>query len=655
MTVFTSYRQQLRESALAHRQDGFHLHPYQEEAVQATWTTWQAGHLDALVSLPTGTGKTEVALELMCRVLEQEPTGRILFLAHRRGLVMQVVDRLRMRQPQWANEVGAVMGGICDARLQERADRRIVVATVQSLIGHGNHRMALLRRVQRCGPFAMLTIDEAHHATARAYRDVTHVMRGGNPSLRHLGMTATPVRHDEDDLSQVYTLAYYRSIRWAVENGYLVPPEGIRVSTDVNLAGVRCRGGDFLDDALGQALNTPAFNAMLVRVYKEFLFGVRTLVFCATVNHAKAVQEEFEKCGIQAGLVVGTTDDQERQNIIATFVRGETRVIVNVGVFTEGTDIPCAEGLVMARPTQSAVLYTQIVGRVMRLSPGKPKATIVDITGTGQTLFTLDDMMETPSYRRAVKAGVDSATDHSPEIIEDASAANAQGPLRYWSEVVSLLGRSPIAWYSARGRSVATLARQQYALLMPPGGPSLATTIQDRLEQQRRSKAIDAVARLEWQRGRANDFCLFWVHNGKCEPVDWDRDYNTLLSVASAWMEDKVERTLSARERRWRFAPATDRQVASMARWGIIPNVEWLRAREREVGLRLSGGMASDLLSYKIALSVYVSSGFSLGVPPAPGEAEESAEPRFRRLLREQSHPRQGVEHQTSTAWRSNG
>ncbi len=648
MTVYVSYRQQLRQNALSHRQacpewsrrDGFHLHPYQEEAARKVWTAWCEGHLSALVSLPTGTGKTEVALDLMRRALEQDSTGRALLLMHRRELVTQTADRIRIRQPQLADDVGIVMGGVCEQ------DKRIIVATVQSLIGKGENRMAPLRQIQQSGLFVFLAVDEAHHAVARGYRDVADTLRASAPSLRHLGLTATPVRHDHDDLSQVYTLAYYRSICWAVESGYLVPPEGIRVGTDVSLSGVRCKGGDFVDESLGQALNTPAFNDMLVKIYQEFLAGLRTLVFCATVKHAQAVQEAFEKAGISVGLIVGTTLDDKRHAIVATFVRGEISVIVNVGVFTEGIDIPCAEGLIMARPTRSAVLYTQIVGRVLRLSPGKVKATVVDVTGTGQTLFTLDDMMESPSYRRAAKASVMQHDGRKVEIRDDPQSANAHGPLRYWTEVVNLLGRSPTAWYSVRGCSVATLAKRQYVLLMPPGGPAMATAIKERLDHTRQPESAEIATSLEWQQNHTDDFCLYWVHDGTCEPVDWDHDYNALLAVASSWMESKVEKSLSARERRWRHAPASDRQVDSLARWGAVPSVEWLRAREREVGLRLSGGTASDLLSYKIALDSYSSSGFVTPLVPERGSessvgyglcrpSRDNAESRFRRLLRD--------------------
>jgi len=631
MTDFVSYRQQLRESALTYRQTGFHLHPYQQEAADAVWAAWQAGHRHALVSLPTGTGKTEVAVDLIRRMQERDPSGRVLFLTHRRELAAQTADRIRLRLPHWAGHVGIVMGGQCED------DRRIVVATVQSLVGHTDAPLALLRRLQCSGTFGFLTIDECHHAMAKGYRDVVEALERSTPALRHLGLTATPVRHDQNDLSKMYTLAYYRSIRWAVDSGYLVSPEGIRVNTDLNLASVRCQSGDFVDEALGAMLNSPAFNDMLVKLYREFLAGLPTLIFCATVKHAEAVREEFRQAGISAGLIVGTTPDDRRRETIAAFVRQQMSVIVNVGVFTEGIDIPCAEGLIMARPTKSPVLYTQIVGRVLRLSPGKVKATVVDVTGTGQTLFTLDDMMESPAYQRAVKAGI-AGMRREAELTDEPATGDGPETLRYWTEVTNLLATdrksSPVAWYSFQGRSVAALAHQQYALLMPPAGravtsmtptPSPRTALADARMQ----------ARLEWQRQHAEDFTLYWIHDGTCEPVDWDRDYDALLSIASTWMEDKTEPALSARERRWRYTEATERQIDSLARRGVIPNGEWLRVREREVGVRLLGGTASNLLSYRIALAAYAAAGFTL--PPAARASEESAEARFRRLLREQA------------------
>jgi hypothetical protein len=107
----------------------------------------------------------------------------------------------------------------------------------------------------------------------------------------------------------------------------------------------------------------------------------------------------------------------------------------------------------------------------------------VDVTGTEQTLFTLD-MIESLSYRQTVKARVVSRKRDQARSSDDDVLITDRKPLSYWTEMVDLLGRSPIAWYSVRGRSVATLARQHCALLMPPGGPALARVIQERLAKE---------------------------------------------------------------------------------------------------------------------------------------------------------------------------
>jgi len=103
-------------------------------------------------------------------------------------------------------------------------------------------------------------------------------------------------------------------------------------------------------------------------------------------------------------------------------------------------------------------------------------------------------------------------------------------------------------------------------------------------------------------------------------------------------MEGKVEQSLSARDRKWRYTQASDHQVDSLAWWSVVPSVEWLHDREREVGIRLLSGTASDLLSYRIALSAYSVTGFVL--PPTTEQGVEGAEFQFRRLLREQRSDR---------------
>jgi superfamily II DNA or RNA helicase len=157
--AYTPYRQQLRTAALEHREGPtLNLHPYQAEAVRKVLEGWrQNKHLDALVSLPTGTGKSEVALKIMDSFRDGK---RILILAHRRQLVQQFADRICFRCPAWAPDVGTLVGG------EGNLDRPITVATIQSLVGGRGRRLARLEMLLEHGPIDLLILDEAHHSAA---------------------------------------------------------------------------------------------------------------------------------------------------------------------------------------------------------------------------------------------------------------------------------------------------------------------------------------------------------------------------------------------------------------------------------------------------------------------------------------------------------
>jgi len=185
-----------------------------------------------------------------------------------------------------------------------------------------------------------------------------------------------------------------------------VPPEGIRVDADIDLTGRgRCKNGDYMDASLGQALNTPAFNDLLVKLYQEFLPGLRTLVFCATIKHAEAIQAKFKQTGISAGLIRRQNADDERRVIIAAFGRAARRPSLSTSACSlRVVDIHAPKGCSWRARLSRRCCTRRFVGRVLRLSPGKVKATIVDVTGAEQTLFTLGDMLESPSYRQACES-----------------------------------------------------------------------------------------------------------------------------------------------------------------------------------------------------------------------------------------------------------
>ena len=625
--VIISYRQQRRIDALQNpqTQSSYSLRPYQQDAVDKVLAAWQQNqHLDALVCLATGLGKTEVGIE----IINALPAGlRTLCLVHRRNLVLQMANRMKLRHACWEPEIGLLMGGQADL------DRRITVGTIQSLAGSRRQPLARLEPLLAAGPIDLLVIDECHHAVSASYIAALAALRERNPALRHLGLTATPSFQGKANLSKIYHLMEYKSVRWGVENGFLVPPVGLKVVTDIDLSQVRQSDGDFEDAALGKVLNTPGFNRLAAKIYQDYLRGVRTLVFCATVAHAQAVRDEFRAAHIPTEMIVASTPDDERQAIVGTFVAGEIQVLVNVGVLAEGSDIPAAEGLLNLRPTRSSVLYTQIVGRVLRLAPGKTRATVVDFTASGQTLYTLDDLMEGQTSEPEVEATVKQSHASHPRPPQRAAEAAAD-PTKFWTQIVDLLRQTRLAWYTSHGRSVMQL-KTGYALLMPPGGASARAQIEQLLTRGRAGEQTGARNEcLEWQLAHLDDYVLYHVTETKTSQVDWDRDYSLLVSVASTWAESLKSNSFSLRESIWRPSPATSRQIHRLVNDGTLDSDAWLEAQERQAGARLSIGLASSLISYRNAMHNFKKGGFAW--PPYPAQSSEEKAVAFRRLLLEQ-------------------
>jgi hypothetical protein len=161
--------------------------------------------------------------------------------------------------------------------------------------------------------------------------------------------------------------------------GYLAPVAGYRVETDVDLSQVKTSMGDFVVSQLSRAVNVDGRNALVVRAFRELVPDRRTLVFCVDVAHAHDLAAAFTHYGITAAAVTGDTPAEERAEILASFSSGRFQVLTNCMVLTEGYDQPAVDGIVLARPTKSALLYTQMIGRGTRPHPGKTDVTVVDI------------------------------------------------------------------------------------------------------------------------------------------------------------------------------------------------------------------------------------------------------------------------------------
>lgn len=240
-----------------------------------------------------------------------------------------------------------------------------------------------------------ILVHNCHHSAAKSYRRILDYFA---PRLT-LGFTATPNRGDKVRLDDVFSrIIFQRDLRWGIENGYLADIHCLRVDIGYDLSAVRTRLGDYAPGELEEAMDGTA--DAIAEAYQKCAKGA-TLIFAVSVHQCREIASKIP------GAVVVTGETKDRASIIRAFTDGEIPCIVNCMVFTEGTDIPRVETVMIARPTQSEALYAQMVGRGLRLYPGKDKLTLIDCVGvtgkvslcTAPTLIGID-MDSVPPGRR---------------------------------------------------------------------------------------------------------------------------------------------------------------------------------------------------------------------------------------------------------------
>lgn len=201
-------------------------------------------------------------------------------------------------------------------------------------------------------------------------------------------MTATPQRSDGKLLGEVWEeIVYQRGIAEMIRAGYLADVRGIRVGLEsVDLDQVTQSGGDYQADALGEALEQAAAPQHVLAAYQAHARNRTAVVFVPTVALAHRMAGAFRTAGIAGEALDATTPGDERHAILARLQTGETRVLANVAVLSEGVDVPSVSCIVMATPTRSQVKYAQAVGRGLRTFPGKDDCLVIDVVGVSDRL-----------------------------------------------------------------------------------------------------------------------------------------------------------------------------------------------------------------------------------------------------------------------------
>ena len=340
-----------------------------------------------LVVLATGLGKTPLFADVAKWVMETQH-GRVLILAHREELLEQAEDKTR-----WVVGEQAAIGWEQGARWANPKADQIVLASVPTLgravtaidaseydgitgamvkFTRPNDRLSRFPRDH----FKLIIIDEAHHATASTYQNILNYFE----NAWVLGVTATSKRGDKDSLHDVFDrVAFKMDIVEGTKKGHLNPITCHRVKSTTSLDGLKTTAGDFNIAALANRVNNAERNSLVVRTYLEKFAGSQAIVFATDLDHARAIDQEFETKGVASYAITGDMDKNERREAIRRFKSGEIQILTNFGVLTEGFDYDLLGTIINARPTQSMLLLTQIAGRLTRKHVDKVLANFVEI------------------------------------------------------------------------------------------------------------------------------------------------------------------------------------------------------------------------------------------------------------------------------------
>lgn len=330
------------------------LKEHQKAALKALEQMRDNSETIALLYHATGTGKTTTA------VLDAKRCGgRVLFIAHTQELVDQATKRFR---ELWTN---TTVGRYCEVIKQPRA--HVVCGSVQSVALHLDEF--------KDDEFDYLIVDEAHHAAADTYQKILSYFK---PAFT-LGLTATPERADDKSILEIFkNTAHKLDIQTAVEIGELVPVRCIRIHTNIDLTKVRFNSVQYNIRDLESKIYVPERNRLIVDTWMQYVRDKCTVVFCASVKHAQQIADLFREQGIKAAAVSGSMKQSERREFQEKFVNRDIQVLCACDLLNEGWDCPEIEVLFMARPTMSKVLYTQQLGRGMRLYEGKESLMVFD-------------------------------------------------------------------------------------------------------------------------------------------------------------------------------------------------------------------------------------------------------------------------------------
>lgn len=335
-----------------------HPRPAQELALTALHQTVEAGYEKALVVLATGLGKTYLA------AFFAESYKRVLFIAHREELLTQA-------QASFAQVFPNRTSGIYNGQ-QKDADAEFVFASIQTLA-----RQYHLHQFSKTA-FDLIVVDEFHHAAATTYERVLDYF---TPEFL-LGLTATPDRLDNKDVYSLCDGNEAISIHFldAIRQNWLSPFVYYGVMDETDYSPLTWRNNSYDEEELLRLQLRDSYAQAVLDAWNEHK-QKRTIGFCSSIKQAIYLSDYFTKAGYRSLSLHGNTDRQTRTTARNLLETGQLDILFTVDLFNEGVDIPSVDTLLFARPTESLTVFTQQIGRGLRIATGKSHCVIIDLIG----------------------------------------------------------------------------------------------------------------------------------------------------------------------------------------------------------------------------------------------------------------------------------
>lgn len=523
------------------------LRPYQREAADAVERDWANGTWRTGVVMPTGSGKSTMIAELLLRAYRRGQ--RSVALAHRGELL----DQMRRDFHKLAPDVPATDTGIVRAE-QDDHHTPIVFATLQTL--------ATADRRESLGQRDVIIWDEVHHAGAEGFH-TTFSELGGYDGARMAGFTATMARAERGRIGLgdvIEKISYEKDLAWAIKHGYLVMPHAltVRIKGLNALNDVRNVAGDFHQTELAEIME--AASTYVVEAIDKHASDRRSIIFAASVDAAHQITAAINDAdnALRAEAVTGAITYENRTPIYDRFRTGAIDCLVTVQVLTEGADFPMCDAVVLARPTRSRNLFSQMVGRSLRPHPGKSDALVLDLAGSARNmkLVRLTELLE----------GVEQVdVDRDGDVLDDYEDIGApeaevkivrQGPVDMVT--IDLLANTDTLWLE-------TPAGVPFLSLMASGDrPADKNNIVFLWPQGDRPPAEGeklkwAVAQINTRRPTIGGWVSGSGHNPVSEP-----DYVDLpdaILAAETWVVT-TDQSVAARSQSWRRnQPPSDKQL----------------------------------------------------------------------------------------------